>query len=246
MANSSGTNFVIIWGIRVMRANFFKRMSSSRGSVLMEFVLVLPVYMAVIGGILWLGMKSLDAINLRAADHWGVWMAGNRFSMRLPAITALQSMFPRTTLITTSQERVLTGEHSFLQFIGSKTTLYETRPEFLDNWINMPYTARGESKPFSIPEFQLTSSRYGNKYTQCIIMRTKGSDTDKRHWDSSLVAKHNVWKFESKDDEYPKEWKLELLDDPKYKDDTKEQEKEPKKIDFYTRYSKYEQWSTKK
>ena len=225
------------------RHNLF---SSGRGSVLMEFVLVLPIYMATIGGILWLGMKSLDAVNLRAADHWGVWMAGNRFSTRLPAITALQEMFPRTTLITTSQERALTGEHSFLQFIGSKTTLYETRPGFLDNWINMPYTARGESRPFSIPELQMTSSRYGNKYTQCIIMRTKSSNTDKRHWDSSLVAKHNVWKFDSKDDEYPKEWKIELLDDPKYKDDTKEQEKEPEKIKFYERYDKYEKWSTSK
>ena len=91
----------------------------------------------------------------------------------------------------------------------------------------------------------MTSSRYGNKYTQCIIMRTKSSNTDKRHWDSSLVAKHNVWKFDSKDDEYPKEWKIELLDDPKYKDDTKEQEKEPEKIKFYERYDKYEKWSRK-
>ena len=50
--------------------------SSNRGSVLMEFVLVLPVYMAVIGGILWLGLKSLDAVNLRSADHWGSgWQA---------------------------------------------------------------------------------------------------------------------------------------------------------------------------
>ena len=228
-----------------MKKSFFNRIASCRGSVLMEFVLVLPIYMATIGGILWLGMKSLDAINLRAADHWGVWMAGNRFSIRLPAITALQEMFPRSTLITTSQERSLTGEHSFLQFIGSKTTLYETRPNFLDNWINMPYTARGEDKPFSSPELLLTSSRYGNKYTQCIIMRTKGSDSDKRHWDPSLVAKHSVWKFDSKDDEYPSEWKLDLLDNAKYKDDTGEQEKEPKKIDFYERYDKYEKWSRK-
>ena len=139
----------------------------------MEFVLVLPVYMAVIGGILWLGLKSLDAVNLRSADHWGVWMAGNRFSVRTPAIVALQDMFPRSGIILASQKRCLLDEHSFLQFIGSKTTLMQTRPEYLDNWINMPYSVRGESKPFSIPEFQITSSRYGNEFTQCIIMRTK-------------------------------------------------------------------------
>lgn len=219
---------------------------SRRGSVLMEFVLVLPVYMATLGGILWLGMKSLDAINLRAADHWGVWMAGNRFSTRTPAILALQSMFPRSTIITTSQKRALTGEHSYLQFIGSKTTLIETRPGFLDNWINMPYTMSGESQPFSISEFQITSSRYGNEYTQCIVMRSKGSSTAKRHWDPSLVAKNKTWKFDAKEDEYPKEWKLDLLKDPKYSDDTKEQEKEPKKIKFYERFPKYEEWSTPK
>ena len=206
---------------------------SRRGSVLMEFVLVLPVYMATLGGILWLGMKSLDAINLRAADHWGVWMAGNRFSTRTPAILA-------------SQKRALTGEHSYLQFIGSKTTLYETRPGFLDNWINMPYTMSGESKPLSIPEFQITSSRYGNEYTQCIVMRSKGSSTAKRHWDPSLVAKNKIWKFDAKEDEYPKEWKLDLLKDPKYSDDTKEQGKEPSKIKFYERFPKYEEWSTPK
>ena len=211
----------------------------------MEFVLVLPLYMATLGGILWLGMKSLDATNLRAADHW-VWMAGNRFSPRLPAITALQEMFPRTILITTSDKRALTAEHSYLQFIGSRTTLYETRPGFLDNWINMPYTMSGESQPFSIPEFQITSSRYGNEYTQCIVMRSKGSSTAKRHWDPSLVAKNKTWKFDAKEDEYPKEWKLDLLKDPKYSDDTKEQEKEPEKIKFYERFPKYEEWSTPK
>ena len=33
------------------------------------------------------------------------------------------------------------------------------------------------------------------------------------------------------------------LDKIKYKDDKKEEEKEPKKIDFYERYEKYEEWS---
>lgn len=226
-----------------MMKNFRNR--HPRGSVLMEFVLVLPVYMAVIGGVLWLGLKSLDATNLRAADHWAVWMAGNRFSVRTPAILALQDMFPRSTVITASQKRALTGENSFLQFIGSKTTLMEQRPDYLDNWINMPYNARGIDKPFSIPELYMTSSRYGNDYTQCIIMRTKGSRTSRRHWDSSVVADQEVWKFDSKDDSYPKEWNFDLLKDPKFTDDSKEDKSEPKKIKFYERYGKFETWSTK-
>ena len=90
----------------------------------------------------------------------------------------------------------------------------------------------------------MTSSRFGNTYTQCIIMRSKGSRTSKRHWHSSLIADDDsIWKFESKDAEYPKKWEMKLLDNAKYKDDTKEEKKEPEKIDFYERFETYEDWS---
>jgi len=211
----------------------------------MEFVLVLPVYIAVMGGVLWIGMKSLDAINLRSADHWAVWSAGNRFQMRTPAMIGLRDMFPRATLTTTNAERRLESEHSYLQFIASKTTLMETRPEYISNWMDMPYTMSGESKSLTqlIPEITMTSSRYGNKYTQCIIMRAKASKTAKRHWHPSLIADKDVWKFEGEDDKYPSKWELKLMEKIKHKDDTKEGEKEPKKIDFYERYDTYKKWS---
>lgn len=214
----------------------------------MEFVLVLPVYIAVMGGVLWIGMKSLDAINLRSADHWAVWSAGNRFQMRTPAMIGLRDMFPRATLTTTNAERRLESEHSYLQFIASKTTLMETRPEYISNWMDMPYTMSGESKSLTqlIPEITMTSSRYGNKYTQCIIMRAKASKTAKRHWHPSLIADKDVWKFEGEDDKYPSKWELKLMEKIKHKDDTKEGEKEPKKIDFYERYDTYKEWSEPK
>ena len=86
----------------------------------MEFVLVLPVYIAVMGGVLWIGMKSLDAINLRSADHWAVWSEGNRFQVRTPAMLGLRDMFPRSTLVSTNATRRLEEEHSFIQFIGPR------------------------------------------------------------------------------------------------------------------------------
>lgn len=213
----------------------------------MEFVLVLPVYIAVMGGILWLGMRSLDAINLRSSDHWAVWNAGNRFSITRPlAMLGLRGMFPRATLVTASADRRLEAEHGYLQFIGAKTTIYQTRPDYIDNWMSMPFTTAGKDKPWwmRIPEFQMTSSRFGNKYTQCIVMRAKASKTAKRHWHASLAADDDsIWKFEGKETEYPKKWELKLLDNVKYKDDTKEEKKEPKKIDFYERFEPYMEWS---
>ena len=212
----------------------------------MEFVLVLPVYIAVMGGTLWLGMRSLDAVNLRSSDHWAVWSGGNRFQTRTPAMLALRGMFPRSSLVTATVDRRLEDEHGYLQFIGSKTTIFQTRPDYIDNWMSMPFTMSGESKPYwmLIPELQMTSSRFGNKYTQCIVMRAKGSKTAKRHWHASRVADdESIWNFEGKNAEYPKKWELKLLDNVKYNDDTKEEKKEPGKINFYERFGPYMDWS---
>ena len=112
----------------------------------------------------------------------------------------------------------------------------------------MPYTTSGQSKPgwMNLPELQMTSSRFGNKYTQCIIMRTKASKTAKRHWPSSLIADKAIWKFEGKDSNYPKKWEIKLLDNAKYKDDNKETGKEPAKIKFYERFGPYVEWSISK
>ncbi len=217
---------------------------STRGSVLMEFVMVLPVYMAALGGIVWVGEKSLDTINLRSANHWSVMMAGNRFSVRTPAMLSLTKLFPRATAVYDSTQRNLVDEHSYLQFIGSKVGILQSTPEYLENLINAPYTTRGENAPSPlIPEFSVTSSRYGNDYTLAVVMRTKGSSAAKRHWHSSLIADKDIWKFEGKEDEYPKKWELSLLKNPKHTDDTKTPEKQPKKIEFYKRYKKYEEWS---
>lgn len=220
---------------------------SCRGSVLMEFVIVLPVYMAALGGIIWVGEKSLDTISLRSANHWSAWMAGNRFSTRTPALIALGGLFPRADAVYDSVKRSLVDEHSYLQFLGSKVYIIESTPEYLENWINMPYTVKGEKPKGSIiPEFAISSSRYGNDHTLAVVMRSKGSSSSMRHWHSSLVADKDVWKFEGKEDSYPKKWELSLLKDAKNTDDTKTLEAEPQKIDFYERYEKYEKWSVSK
>jgi hypothetical protein len=220
---------------------------SQRGSVLMEFVLVLPIYMVVIGGILWMGFRSLDATGLRTADRWGAWMAGNRFSTRVPAMAALQSVFPRTYMIQTSVNRSLVGPHSFVQFIGSKASIAITKPDYIENWLDMPKNIHGDDSFFSfnLPASFLNSSRYKNKYTHFVVMRTKSSRTSKRHWHPSLLYKDDIWDIEdaNKDDILPKEWKLELITKAKHKKDDKNEKKEPEKEKFYERFSVYEKWS---
>ena len=49
-----------------------------RGSVLMETILVIPLYIAFLSGIFMLGDLGLGRSRLNAADRFAVWLAGNR------------------------------------------------------------------------------------------------------------------------------------------------------------------------
>ncbi len=55
-----------------------KHKGGDSGSVLMETVLVIPLYIAFFSGILLLGELCLGRNRLTAADRFGVWLAGNR------------------------------------------------------------------------------------------------------------------------------------------------------------------------
>lgn len=210
----------------------------------MEFILVLPLYAAALGGILWLGTRSLDAIGLRSADRWGAWEDGARFEMRAPAITSLQSIFPRTKIIAAPSTRALASEDSFLQFIGAKAYIETDMPEYLENWLYMPYIVSGGSGPSSLERIFnrfMNSSRRGNDHTHFVIMRTRHSTKAKRHWHPSLIYEHDIWDFDK--EKLPKKWDKEMLSKAKYTDDNRETKKEPEKIEFYTRFSVYEKWS---
>ena len=52
--------------------------SGARGSVLMETVLVIPLYIAFLSGIFLLGDLTLGRNHLIAADRFGVWLSGTR------------------------------------------------------------------------------------------------------------------------------------------------------------------------
>jgi hypothetical protein len=53
---------------------------SERGSVLMETVIALPIFMALIGGIMWSGQLIYEKQKLLVADRYVAWNYGNRFT----------------------------------------------------------------------------------------------------------------------------------------------------------------------
>ncbi len=49
-----------------------------RGSVLMETVIAIPLFLVLIGGMFWLGELMLAKHKLVASDRFAAWNAGNR------------------------------------------------------------------------------------------------------------------------------------------------------------------------
>ncbi|MCQ2380140.1 MAG: hypothetical protein MJ025_04385 [Victivallaceae bacterium] len=220
----------------------FGGISGNRGSVLMEFIIVLPVYIASLGGIMMMGMAMYDSIALRTTDHWVVWNAGYR-GTRYSSILALSGLFERG-IVKSDEKRALQAEKSYLQFIGGKTSLigYEA-PDYVQNWVSMPYTVTGENAPH-VPMNYMSTSRFGNKHTSFVVMRTKGSATAKRHWEAGLIADDkNIWQFSDDNSKYPAKWESKLLDNPKYTDDTVKEKSEPSEILIYERFEPFVEWS---
>jgi len=52
---------------------------AARGSVLMEFVVVAPLYLVLLGGMFILGELMLERIRMHIGDRYVVWMGGSRF-----------------------------------------------------------------------------------------------------------------------------------------------------------------------
>ena len=65
---------------------------SRRGSVLMEFVVVAPLYFALLGGTFFVGELMLNRIRLQVGDHAGTWMAGTRLMDRSGGGDAISSL----------------------------------------------------------------------------------------------------------------------------------------------------------
>lgn len=54
------------------------RRRTRRGSVLMETVIAIPIFLVTIGATIWMGELNLDRQRLLTADRFAAWNAGNR------------------------------------------------------------------------------------------------------------------------------------------------------------------------
>ena len=64
-----------------------------RGSVLMEFIVVAPLYFALLGGMYFVGELMLNRYRLAVGDHLGTWLAGTRLMDRSGGNDAIGGLF---------------------------------------------------------------------------------------------------------------------------------------------------------
>lgn len=135
------------------------RLLQNNGSIVLEFLLVMPIYFALIGGTFWIGDLLLNRDNLLISDrlatgHWGGrhdWdndkrkqnddTMRSRLNFRLFDI---MNQSPGNSPIVTNvvQSRVLQDtNYSWSQTVGSKTSLWAPQPSWTRGWLHGNDTA---------------------------------------------------------------------------------------------------------
>ena len=182
----------------------------NNGSIIMEFLLVMPIYFVMIGGIFWIGELLLNRSNLLVADrlavgHWGTrhdWdndkrkRDDNTMLMRLNIylFDTLNRLSETAFVTDVVQSRAMChNDFSWTQTVGGKTSLFATQPSWTLHWLK-----QGEDKwraelqssqllPVSmknasgnISDMNANISEYN--FLNVSLMRTKLGETAYRSW----------------------------------------------------------------
>ena len=154
-----------------------------RGSVLMETILVIPLYIAFLSGIFMLGDLALGRSRLNAGDRFAVWLAGNRHLNRDDGAVksaASQAFFPKAEFADGTSLKSFSSNKNKISFyavvrgsselklalpawaVGARKGVIKlfadvgTKPEE-GTWDNISFRAR----------------EIDGKYTHSVLMRTK-------------------------------------------------------------------------
>ena len=124
------------------------------GSVVMEFLMVLPIYFALMGGTFWIGELFIARDDLLISDrvasnHWGVRHDREfdkrnpndktmleRLNLRLFEIGTRGSLTESPIVYNVLQTRALAEPYSWAQTVGGKVTLNVPQPTWTHSWLH--------------------------------------------------------------------------------------------------------------
>jgi len=106
---------------------------AERGTVLMETVIVLPIFMALIGGIMWSGQLIYEKQKLLVADRYVAWNYGNRHAQNYSDVN--DRVFGQSTLDTISSPHTQQLNSSgWWQEVEADTQTAPTMPVWTRGW----------------------------------------------------------------------------------------------------------------
>jgi hypothetical protein len=213
-----------------------KGVESRTGAVLMETLLVLPLYMVLFGGILWMGDLILAKQSLVIADRFAAWTSGNRSIQRDDVVGQVNRLFfPRR--VHPNQEATL--ERGRPQRVnrwwdtpGATVRLRVTMPEWIRGWFAV--TGRVWFDDQAPDRLTMTGRDVDPLEHHVVVMRSRRSAKSDypRSWTPrELADRTHPWSQQV----YEESWPM--------KGDNLPRQRRPKGED-YTRYKWYVKWSS--
>jgi len=178
---------------------------NDRGSVIMEFLMVLPIYFALMGGTFWIGELLLGRDDLLFSDrlaavHWGVRhdRDSDKRNQNDHTMFTRQNMWlywnSVSKALSVTQTRALRKNYVWAQTVGGNVSLYVPQPPWVQSWLHghdeiWEKTLDGARTPqalanaynliCSIPNYDVIgmhSRKSEYNFLSVCLMRTKASE----------------------------------------------------------------------
>lgn len=177
-------------------------MKTSRGSIMMEFLLVMPIYFVLFGGTFWIGelflhRQKLLQLDRNAAYHAGIRHDRGSISMSTLGLFyfGLPTGFDSPTLIEGKQMRALKtdkDEYPWAMAVGGKSSMRAPLPPWTKGWLNVETLWNSMTLQMTEIQVETTPLTANNEMTynflHAALMRTKGSERDYRTWHARQIC----------------------------------------------------------
>ena len=169
---------------------------NDRGSILMETVLVIPLYLVVLSGIFWVGDLALLRSKSTFFDRVAAWSSGNRFANASPSTikSALEQNFLQAAKVGDQHvEKVNTAKGSssaWSAIAGASTTVSIEPPVWTQGWRRVG-VAMMETEAAKLEKTSFRSREEKADFLHRTLMRT--NDTYRNGATPRALAEKMEW-----------------------------------------------------
>lgn len=227
------------------------RNRSRCGSVLLETVLAIPLYLILLGGTMWIGELMLAKVKLVVADRYATWNGGNRHRLDKGGIMGeIQDNFFNPAQVGDEEVVNIRYEHGIVPPplwdapFGATVDLLVTAPAWTEGWLASGVMYEGVTK---VPNSVVFSGRDDEVVSapshHAVIMRTLFGDYAYRIWSPRQIADPDLmpWNEHIRLEPWTQTGFLHPTDAGQMQEVSGLPS--PPSGDDYTRFSQYEDWS---